>query len=315
MWQQCLVYECGKTLWTRYTRKAKDVKTADQVQDYVVKMVLGGWKEELLDIASQCLCNVTVMKKLYLDEDLMTEGHLQKHWKFTVSLISERAMSLVAQCCKPPWRYAALCWPETFADTQKRMQGEWGVILQAEMLQAMGHAIWPLEQAHFLKTAFVRLHFLLNESDLGLGLGHGDANAVLFSQTATRNIGDTVVVENCHQKVKDLLHAADQISRPQKYQSVINSEVFAGRGLPSVCVCVTDEQKASASCGRNRVQSIQKATHPNSHQLNREYQSVMKHKGSGPNFTWPSTSHHSLFLWLVILQASFCVFCGSLIIG
>ena len=37
------------------------------------------------------------------------------------------------------------------------------------------------------------------------------------------------------------------------------------------------------------------ATHPNNHKMAKAYQDVMKWKSSAPNFTWPSSSHLSLF--------------------
>ena len=296
MWQKTLIYEGGRPLWSKYSHLAADVNTAGQVQDHMVYMALGGWKQELADICSHCFFNVEVMKQLYGNPDDATEDHLQMHCKFAISLISERAMSLVAEFCKPPWRHAALCSAEHFLAGSERMQQEWECILVAENLAAEGHRIEPLGQIHCLQTAFVRLHYLANEMDRKSGLGHGAANGVLLAQTACRHVGDTVVVENSHQKVKDLLAAArhDQISRSGKFHSLVNSGVLEGRQLPSLRV--TPEQIAAASAGRGLGQKITQATHPSSHKMKKEFQNVMKYKASSPDFTWPSSSHTSLLL-------------------
>lgn len=47
-----------------------------------------------------------------------------------------------------------------------------------------------------------------------------------LAQTACKNIGDTVVVENCHQHMKDLLAAArhEQIGRAQEFQAPCDSD-------------------------------------------------------------------------------------------
>ena len=128
------------------------------------------------------------------------------------------------------------------------------------------------------------------------GLDHDTANGVSLACLACRNIGETVLIENTHQKVKDLVTAArhKQISRAAKYQAVINAGVMQGRGIP--CLTVSDEQKAAASTSKHGMKNIRKATHPNSHAMQKKFQDVMKYKASSPGFTWPSSSHISLFL-------------------
>lgn len=295
LWQAALIFEGGRTLWTNYTSMAKNVKTAEQVQDHLVKMVAGGWKAELAGIVRHCLSNVSMMKKLYADSDDVSQEHLNQHWKFICQLVSERAVSLVAQCCKPPWRYAGLCKAESYAATSIQMQQEWELILLAERLAAEGHNIKPLDQMHFLGTTFVRLHFLANELDIKGGLGFEDAHAVLLAQTACRNIGDTVIIENTHQKMKDLMSVArhEQVGRLSKLHAMIKAGVLEGRGLPTLKV--SDEDKVFASGNRQGILKIRQATHPNSHKMKKHYQNVMKYKASSPGFTWPSSSHTSLF--------------------
>ena len=294
MWQASLIFEGGRPMWTKYSTMAQTVKTPDQVQDHLVFMVLGGWKQELLDLLHHAFWNVDVMKKLYFDTDDITEEHLDQHNKFVLTLVSERAMSLVAQCLKPPWRYAALCKADKFQETSQKMEEEWVILQLAERLAAEGHDIKPLAHTHFLKTPYVRLHYLANELDMRLGLSFENANGVVWAKTTCRQLGDTVCIENVHQKVKDLLHAArhDQIARVGKYQAVINSGVLESREVGAVKV--SDEQKASAGKGRHSAANFTRATAPNSHKMKKAYQDVMKYKASSPNFTWPSSSHVSL---------------------
>ena len=299
MFQKTLIFECGRALWTRYSHRAKTVKTVEDVAGDMVQMVFGGWKQELVEICNQCMFNVEAFKKIYMDPDNITQDHLEMHSRFAVSLLSERAISLVAQCCRPPFRYAGLCQAEHFTATRDRMQHEWEVVLLAEQLVALGHEIPPLTQAHCLKTAFVRLHFLANEMDIRRQKTHDVANGALMAQIACRNLGDTVLVENVHQKTKDLLMAArhNQIGKANKFQAVINSGVFKGRDIPHIQV--PDELKAHASLGKKGQDSLTKITaacHPGTHKMTKKFQNVMRYKASAPNFDWPSSSHLSLHI-------------------
>ncbi len=261
LWQATLIFEGGRTLWTSYTKMAKNVKTAEQVQNHLVEMVAGGWRAELAHSVKHCLSNVGMMKRLYADPGDVSQEHLVQHWKYICQLVPERALSLVR-------------------------------------LAAEGHHIKPLDHMHFLRTAFVRLHFLANELDIKGGLAYEEAHAVVLAQTACKNLGDTVIIENTHQKMKDLMHVArhDQVGRLSKLHSMINAGVLEGRGLPTLKV--SDEDKVFASASRQGVIKIRQATHPNSLKVKKQYQNVMKYKASSPGFTWPSSSHASLFLAL-----------------
>ena len=299
-------------LWTKYSLMAKEVKTCEQVQDNLVAMVANeGWKQELVDLRHQFFHNVDMMKVLYFDPGMATLAHVEMHHKFAVSLMAERALSLVAQFCRPPWRYAGLCKPELFKMTQAKMQSEFEVILIAEKLAAQGHHMKPLDLAHCLRTPFVRLHFLANEMDQKHAVGYGASDAVLMAQTACRNLGDTVCVENSHQHMKDLLSVArhEQVGRMQKFQTLIRCGVLEGRGINTVRV--SDQQKATATLGRHWAKNLTSCTHPNQHKMKKEFQNLMKHKSSSPGFEWPSTSHASLLLALWLAPSFFIlpVFC------
>ena len=307
MWQRCLIYEGGRPMWSKYSHLAKKVKTCEEVQDQLVAMVANGWKQELVDICNQFFFSVQALKRVYFDPEMASPAHLLQHHKFAVNLLAERALSLVAMCCRPPWRYAGLCKPELFKQTQARMQKEFEVVMTAERLAAQGHHIKPLDLAHGLRTPFVRLHFLANELDQKHGAQHDVADGVLLAQTACRNIGDTVVIENCHQHIKDLLAVArhEQIGRMQKFQSLIRCGVLEGRGLKTVSV--SDKRKATATLGKGIHHKLVSYTHPNQHHMNKKFQGLMKYKSSSPGFDWPSSSHTSLLLVLCFRSSRFCL--------
>ena len=176
------------------------------------------------------------------------------------------------------------------------MQAEWEIILNAEAKAADGMHVVPLDFTHFLKTAFVRLHFLANELDIKTGKGNDDADAVFLAHTACKHFNDTIVIENTHQKVKDLLEEArhEQVARMAKFQAVVNSGVLQGREVSHLKV--SNHLKAAAAVDKQRgALKFSKATHPNSHAMKKQFQNVMKYKASMPGFTWPSSSHNSLF--------------------
>ncbi len=291
MWQKTLIYEGGRTLWGFYAGKAKQVKTCEDVQEHMVSMVQGGWQRELANILEHCCCDMGMLQALYADSEDCTQQHFDQHFKFMASLISARAKSLVAQCCKPPYRYSSLCRPETMAACMEQMQAEWEVIMEAEERIAAGHSCLPLAHMHFARTPWCRLHYLANGRDMRLG----SDDSVHLARTAIQHIGDTVVIENTHQKMKDLLHVArhSQISRVAKFQTMINSGVLESRDIPNVKV--SDYDKACSSAEKDGSRRVVQTTHPNSHKMQKAYQNVMKYKASSPNFTWPSSSHSSLF--------------------
>lgn len=291
VWERDLIFEGGRSMWTFYTKKTKEVKTCGDVRDHVISMVGGGWQKELADILAHFCYDMPMLQKLYADSDDCTQEHFDKHFTFMTSLLGARAKSLVAQFCKPPYRYAGLCKHETKKPTQEVMQSEWLKILEIEEEIAKGKGYPPMSLMHFVNTPWCRLFFLANERDLKLNT----EDAILWAQAAIENVGDTIVIENSHQKVKDLLQEArhSQVSRAHKFQAMINSGVLEGRNIPTVSV--SDYAKASASAGKDGGKKVVETTHPNKHKMAKAFQNVMKWKGSSPNFTWPSSSHSTLF--------------------
>lgn len=296
MFKKNLIYEGGRPLWSIYTRMVKDVKTPEDSEGHIVRMVFGGWKAELQQICHNFFFNVSTFKAIYSTPGDASTAHLEQHFKFAASMLCQRAKSLVAQYCRPPWRYAGLCKEDLAEQAGKQMHAEWVLVLRAEKKVSEGIKVLPLEHAHFLRTAFVRLHFLTNELDIKQGKDFGTADAVHMAHTACKHLNETVVIENTHQKVKDLLQEArhEQVARMAKFQAVINSGVLKGRGVPYLKV--DNHTKAAASSNKQSVLKISKATHPNSHQMKKSFQNVMKYKASSPGFTWPSSSHQSMFV-------------------
>lgn len=295
MWQKTLIFEVGKPLWSLYSKMSKEVQKPSDVLQFTINMSMGGWVEELASLISNGFFEVELMKKLYHSDSAGSLEHLQQHTKVLINMLNKRAMSLVATYLKPPYRYAALVSPQTESSTRKAMQQDWIQLLTAEELAANGKQVPALEHTHFLGTAFARLLFLANEMDIVDNLEGDDANGVLLARSACEHLGDTVVIENTHQKAKDLLRSARHsvTSRLGKFHSVITSNVLKGRGVNFLQV--DDSVKASATFAKNDALQIVKATHPNSHFMQNKFQEVMKYGASRPGFSWATSSHFSLF--------------------
>lgn len=183
--------------------------TLQDVQNHYVAMALGGWATELVSLVKHGCLDTQVFEKIYFQEGTNNEHNLQQHGKFLFTLLSKRAKSVIGTYMKPPWRYAALTDPHFFSQVFHRMLREWKLILKAEQMAADGQDILPLQSMHFLQSAFCRLHFLACEKDsLIPALQPDNSDACFLAKVATHHVGDTVIIENTHQKVKDLLTQA-----------------------------------------------------------------------------------------------------------
>lgn len=268
----------------------------EDVQDHYWQMALGGWKIELLELVKHGCLDSKVLQTIYFQDGSSTEANLEKHGKFLVTLLSKRAKSLLGTYMKPPWRYSGLTDPAMHEQVQSTMLQEWRLLLAAEEKFANGEDICILQSLHFLKSSFVRLQFLAAERDsLVPNLHHSNSDSALLARVACCHLGDTVVIENTHQKVKDLLSQArhETSSRLAKFHSVITSNVLSGRGIEHLKV--SEVTKARSSTVKKEFKRVVKTTHPSNHKMNKEYQQVMRYKASLPGFTWPSTSLDSLF--------------------
>ena len=184
MFHKTLIYEGGRPLWSIYTKMAQEVKTPADSEAHIVNMVLGGWKLELQDICLNFFFDVSTFKAIYANPDDASNVHLEQHFQLATSMLCQRAKSLVAQFCRPPWRYAGLCREELAQMAAEQMQAEWVLILHAERKASEGIRMLPLEHAHFLRTAFVRLQFLANELDIKNGKDYSGADAELIKDAA-----------------------------------------------------------------------------------------------------------------------------------
>lgn len=294
------IFEIANPLWTTYATMSKEVQKPVDILQFTINKSRGGWVDELIILVSNGFFKPEVLKRLYFVDESATLEHLEQRNKFLVTLLNKRAMSLTATYLIPPYRYSGLASPHTEGETRRKMQEEW--ILEAEDMAAHGKQVLPLECTHCLRTAFVRLFFLANELDSVGGLQGSASHGVALARTACEHLGDTVVVENTHQKAKDLLRSARHkvASRINKFHSVITSNVLKGRGVDFLQV--THAQKVAASMGKNPNMKLVKATHPNSYAMSKRFQEVMKYKASRPNFNWPSTSHETLFNEAACLQ-------------
>ena len=295
MWQRALIYEVGQPLWSMYSAMSKEVQKPGDVLAFTAQMSKQGWVKELADLIDHGFFDIGVMKRLYFTEASVNDANIEQHMKFLICLLNKRAMSLVAAYRSPPCRYAGLGLPGFEAETRQAMAQEWQVVLEAEHLVAHGKSVPPLDYIHCLRTSFVRMMFLANERDCMHNLQGHEAMAVLLCQSACQHLGDTVVIENTHQKTKDLLRSArhKMTGRLGKFHAVITSNVLKGRGIDHVTV--DDFKKANASVGRGNTMQVVKTTHPNGHAMQKQFQDLMKYKASSPGFNWPSSSHESLF--------------------
>ncbi|CAE6958908.1 unnamed protein product [Symbiodinium sp. CCMP2456] len=291
MWKCKLLIAIAGPCWTFFSHKAKEVKTPQQVQlEFATRSAGHGWAEEVAELLDNGFNRI---ESLYHGQSFPSDGNedqcLDMHYSFLTALLCKRVQSLSAYFLLPPMRYACCLHPtpETKTGSQEKMAREWKWLLKGEELQAAGQDVPPLDLMHWRKRSVVRLLFLAQERDEKLGT----AEASHLLQTFTCHVGDTRIVENCHQIAKDSLRDArhSQKSKVGKMDSVINSGVFKERGIPAVEV--TDVQKADAP--KVFPQAFDKLTHPNTHVLKREFQSLMKHKSKA--HTWPATTHNMEF--------------------
>ena len=170
------------------------------------------------------------MKKLYGGTEVGTAKNLAIHHALLIKLLNMRAISLTGTFLRPPMRYACLCREDKADTTSKQMQAEWETILEAERVMANGMEVRPIELCYFARTSFQRLFYLTNELDILQHKQGTNRVAATLAKTACQHPGNTVIIENSHQKAKDMLREArrNQTSRAHKYHSVLTSNVLSG---------------------------------------------------------------------------------------
>lgn len=292
MFQKDIIKFIAQPCWTHHSSRAEKCLSPHQTSEFIIQKTLGGWVDELYDLIVQGFLTNAVLKELYphmaTSEDTL-KHRLGIHLDFASRLVAKRSMSLMAQYCRPPLKYAALLSQDlsTGKKMQQQMKKDWEKILHLESRDAQGEFISGLESLSCIKESICRVAFLLNERDILDKTWH--AQAIL--KTLTISLGDTQCIENTHQTAKDSLRDSrhNQRSRVQKFKACLDSKVLQTRQTEHVQVNELELALQSARA----LPPFVPLTHPNTHKLGREFQNLMQFKSSSR--WWPSTSAVSQF--------------------
>ena len=292
MYQKDVIKLIAQPCWSHHSNRSEKCLSPHETSKFIIQKTLGGWIDELYDLIVQGFLTHAVLKELYphmaTSED--TKKHrLEIHFDFACKLVAKRSMSLMAQYCRPPLKYAALLSQDlpTAKNIQKQMQKDWERILQLESRDCKGEFIPGLESLSCIKESICRVAFILNERDLLDNTWH--AQAIL--KTLTISLGDTQCIENTHQSAKDCLRESrhNQRSRVQKFKACLDAKVLQTRKTTHVQVNELELALQSVKT----LPAFVPLTHPNTHKLGREFQDLMQFKSS--SHWWPSTSAVSQF--------------------
>ena len=199
MWKQLLIVTLVRPSWTSHAKQAREVKTAQEVQDYTAANALGGWAQELFALIDNGFHG---LEKLYSGHRYTADNEqacLDMHFSFLRLLLSNRAQSLASCYMLPPNRYAGALTVEQRELVLQQMAQEWDLLLKGEALAAAGHELPPLELMHFRLSTVVRMLLVAQERD---GLT-GGAEALHLLKVCCCHIGDSRFIENTHQKAKE----------------------------------------------------------------------------------------------------------------
>ena len=295
MFQKDLIKILAQPSWSHHASRSRDILTPLQVALFTVEKCRGGWVDELHDLVMTGFLSPSVMKKLYPHRATSDKGkkvRLAIHFDFLAKLVAKRSMSLTAQYLRPPLRYCPM-WSSSEEDqahvlaTKRQMQEHWQKILELEKRHIRGEHIPGIDSMHFLRESICRVCFLMNEQDLMNNSSH----AQVMMQALIFHLGCTSVIENTHQSAKDTLRQArhNQRSRIHKFKACIDSKILQSRQVNHVSISEIELALGSAQ----NVPKVLPLTHPNSHQMKKEFQHLMQAK-SGSHW-WPSTSAQSQF--------------------
>lgn len=297
VWQKDLLATVGAVCWTHHSHRAKYVLSPDQVRQFTLNKVSGGWKDELLDLLHTSFHKPETFQHLFRVGDV-SEAILQQRvnllYEFSTKLVGKRCSSLISFYLIPPLRYSQMILPEWSMVAKMQMDSDFQCLLQWEAASQAGEHVDGLAALAFLDSSYVRLLFLLNEQDMHANTS--EANHMLHH--ALTHLGDTACIESTHSSAKDALRdsRSNYRSRVCKYFNVISTKVLASRKTPHITV--SEAQLATAKV--TDIPSVTDATFPNTHVLNKTYQDMMRHK-AGDHF-WHSTSAQTLFQEVVILE-------------
>ena len=136
MWKQLLIVTLVRPSWTSHAKQAREVKTAQEVQDYTAANALGGWAQELFALIDNGFHG---LEKLYSGHRYTADNEqacLDMHFSFLRLLLSNRAQSLASCYMLPPNRYAGALTLEQRELVLQQMAQEWGLLLKGEAFGA-----------------------------------------------------------------------------------------------------------------------------------------------------------------------------------
>ena len=222
VWQKDLLATVGAVCWTHHSHRAKHVLSPDQVRQFTLNKVSGGWKDELLDLLHTSFHKPETSQHLFRVGDV-SEAILQQRvnllFEFSTKLVGKRCSSLISFYLIPPLRYSQMILPEWSMVAKMQMDSDFQCLLQWEASSQAGEHVDGLAALAFLDSSYVRLLFLLNEQDMHANTS--EANHMLHH--ALPHLGDTACIEPTHSSAKDSLRDSRQNyrSRVCKYFNVI----------------------------------------------------------------------------------------------
>ena len=292
MYQKDVIKFIAQPCWTHHSSRSEKCLSPHQTSEFIIQKTLGGWVDELYDLIVQGFLTNAVLNELYphmATSEETLKHRLGIHLDFASKLVAKRSMSLMAQYCRPPLKYAALLSQDlaTAQKMQQQMQKDWKNILHLESSDAQGEHISGLDSLSCIRESICRVAFLLNKRDILDKTKHAQA----IVKTLTISLGDTQCIENTHQSAKDSLRDSrhNQRSRVQKFKACLDSKVLQTRKTDHVQVNELELALQSARA----LPPFVPLTHPNTHKLGREFQDLMQFKSS--SHWWPSTSAVSQF--------------------
>ena len=172
MWKQLLIVTLVRPSWASHAKQAREVSTAQEVQDHTSANAIGGWAQELFDLLDNGFHGLEKLYSGYRYTADNEQACLDMHLSFLSLLLSNRAQSLASCYMLPPNRYAGALAVEHRESGLQQMAEEWKLLLRGEALAAAGHEVPPLELMHFRLNTVVRMLLVAQERDGLTGVGY-----------------------------------------------------------------------------------------------------------------------------------------------
>lgn len=222
------------------------------------------------------------------DDGTICQDKLDAMLDFIFQLLHHRADSLVHNHTDPPFRWARCLAedPQTRQAAEQQVVEEWQIILA---LEAAGRSCRCLENVMWRQNSLLRAVCMGFERDAirkrsGQEVKHEGSRLL---RALLCHLGDSKVVEDSHQHLRDLQREArkDSYTTAAKQHALIRSHVLQARGVQA-----TEVSPAEVATAPVLKQSLNTFTIPESHKMPKEYQSIMKQDKS-----WHSPATISLF--------------------